>query len=349
MNLPLESSLANSKLEQQRDWLDLHNPFELVSRVASMYYLEEKSQIEVAKELGLSRQKVQRLLQQAKDQRIVEIHVHSVPILHVELERKLKELFGLQDVVIAPYHPDENYRRYSVARAAADYLERNLKDCSVVAIGLGRNTRETANFFRPTRQYDATFVSAMGGSPSLGAEINPSEICLKFASRIGRKAEILYAPAYLETRRAHDMLIAQETVKRTMDLARNADIALMGIGTATDDSILVQAGCLSLSEARRLRDMGVVGELLGNHYNEQGERVESDLNGRMISLSLDELRKIPLTIAVASEMEKSRAVLGALRTRALRTLIVECKLAVEVLRLAGALDTIKAEETLLGL
>src|SRR5271157_1051972 len=245
MNQPLASSLTNSRLEQQRDWLDLHNPFELVSRVASMYYLEEKSQIEIAKALGLSRQKIQRLLQQAKDQHIVEIHVHAVPILHIELERKLKEIFGLQDVVIAPFHPDENYRRSSVARAAADYLERNLKDGSVVAVGLGRSTSLTADFFRPARQYDATFVSAMGGSPSLSASINPSEICLKLASRIGRKAEILYAPAYLETRRAHDMLIEQETVKRTMDLARNADIALMGIGTASDESILVQAGCLS--------------------------------------------------------------------------------------------------------
>ena len=70
-------------------------------------------------------------------------------------------------MVIAPSHPDENYRRYSVARAAAAYLERNLKDGSVVAIGLGRNSSETANYFHPARPYDVTFVAAMGGSPFL--------------------------------------------------------------------------------------------------------------------------------------------------------------------------------------
>lgn len=347
MNQVHEITFTNSEVDPNKDWLDLREPFELLSRVASMYYLEDKPQIKIAEELRLSRQKVQRLLKQAKDQHIVEIHVHAVPVLHMELENKLKELFGLQDVVIAPSHPDESYRRYSVARAAAAYLERNLKDGSVVAIGLGRNTSETATCFQPSRWYDVTFVSAMGGSPLLGASTNPNEICAKFASRSGGKAEFLYAPAYLESRRVHDMLVDQETIKRTLNLARDADIALMGIGTVSDDSILVQAGCLANSEAQRLRDLGVVGEILGNHYNEQGQIVRSELNGRIISLSMTELHTIPLVIAVASEMDKSKAILGALRTKVIHTLIIECKLAVEILRLAGVTD-LHEEETHVG-
>ena len=178
--------------------------------------------------------------------------------------------------------------------------------------------------------------------------INPNEICIKFAARAGGKAEILYAPVYLETQRAHDMLIEQETIKRTMNLARQADIALMGIGTASDESILVQAGCLSISEIQRLREMGMVGELLGNYYNEYGKHVQNDLTKRIVSLGLAELRKIPLVIAVVSEFEKCKGVLGALRTGAIHTLIVECKLALEILRLAGVTD-LKEQDTKLGL
>ena len=48
------------------------NFFEFLIRLASLYYLEGKTQAKVAQELGISRQKVQRLLQQARELGIVE-------------------------------------------------------------------------------------------------------------------------------------------------------------------------------------------------------------------------------------------------------------------------------------
>ena len=65
-------------------------------------------------------------------------------------------------------------------------------------------------------------------------------------------------------------------------------------------------------------------------------------------MSLADLRNIPLVIAVASEAEKSKAILGALRTKAIKTLIIECQLAMDILRLAGVKD-LKEEDSLLGL
>jgi len=329
------------------DQLDHHSLFDLLSRVASLYYLEEKTQEEIGRELGLSRQKVQRLLRQAREQRIVEIHVHAVPVLHMELENKLKATFHLRDAIVAPSHPDEQRCRDSVAQAAASYLERHLSAGSVVAVGLGRNTDAVSKFIRPPQQIDCTFVSAMGGSPHLGASINPNEVCSKLAARTGGRVQLLYAPAYVESRRVRDMLLTQETISQTMVMARQANIALMGLGTPNDDSILVQAGCLSLAEARRLRDIGAVGEILGNFFDKDGRSVSSDLDGRLIGLSLNDLRQIQMVIAVASEAEKSQAMLGALRTGVIRTLVTECQNAVTVLRLAGVTD-LEEEKTLLG-
>ena len=126
-------------------WAETGTSFELLSHVARLYYLEEKTQQQVGEELGFSRQKVQRLLQEARELRIVEIHVHSIPFLHTDLESKFKEIFPLEDVIIAPAHPDDQYRRYSVARAAGAYLERVLSSGMIVAVGLGRNASQIAN------------------------------------------------------------------------------------------------------------------------------------------------------------------------------------------------------------
>src|SRR5512140_1097596 len=124
-----------------------HIDFELLSRIAARYYLEDRTQAEIAGEFGLSRQKVQRLIRRAREQGIVEIHVHSVPVLHIELESKLRATFGLQDALVATSHPDEAMSRRHVARAAAEYLERHIAGESVVAVGLGRNTSLVADLF----------------------------------------------------------------------------------------------------------------------------------------------------------------------------------------------------------
>ncbi len=333
-----------SSQKNQSNWDDRHIRFELLARIASLYYLEEKTQDEIAHELGLSRQKVQRLLRQAREKRIVEIHVHAIPVHHLQLETRLKEIFGLSDAVVAPYHPDEEQARYSVAQAAASTLERRLKEDSIVAVGLGRNTSEVANFFHPARAFGCTFVSAMGGSPQTGTRYNPNEICTRFATHSGSRAQLLYAPAYVANREFRDMLLAQEAIQATIQIARRADIGVMGIGAANDDSILTQAGCQTVEEVRQLRSVGAVGEILGNYFDLEGRKVSADLDERVISLSLSELQAVPQVIAVASEREKVRALLGALRTRVINTLVTNCDLAIDVLRLAGVQNLEEEQE-----
>jgi DNA-binding transcriptional regulator LsrR (DeoR family) len=327
---------------------DNHELFQILSRVATLYYLEEKTQSEVAKELKLSRQKVQRLLRQARELGIVEIHVHSIPVLHVEQEARLKAIFNLEDVVVAPAHPDEYRSRLSVARAAANYLAGNLREGYVVAVGLGRNTSEVANALHLTNLVNCTFVSAMGGSPYIGEAINPNNITSLLASRAGGTAQPIYAPAYVESQRARNILLSEQAVRESLGMAKNADMAIVGIGTPDDDSILVRAGVISIAEVRRLRDANAVGELLGNYFDEQGQEVNSDLKSRLIALSLADLKHIPKVVGVASEKEKTLAIYSALRSGVLKGLITDCDNAVRILDLAGVHD-LKEDATLLGI
>lgn len=317
--------------------------FQLLSRVATLYYLEEKTQNQVASELGLSRQKVQRLLKQARELGIVEVHVHSIPVLHADQEARLKEIFGLEDVIVAPSHPDESRRRLSVARAAASYLSRHLRDGLVVAVGLGRNTSEVANALHVNSAVDCTFVSAMGGSTYIGEAINPNNITSLLATRAGGKARHLYAPAYVESESARNLLVGQQVVREPLELARNADMAVVGIGTPDDESILVRAGVISVTEARRLRKANAVGEVLGNYFDEEGREVSSELHERLIALTLKDLKRIPKVVGVASEEEKSLAIYSALRNGVLKGLVIDCDNSARILQMAGALDSTDAD------
>ena len=308
------------------------NFLEFLTNMASLYYLEGKTQVEVARALGLSRQKVQRLLRQARDLGIVEIKIRSLTAVSLDLEKKLKNNFGLQNAFVAASFPDENERRRSVAKAAAGYLERYLSDGMVVTVGMGRNTGEIPEFYHPSRSINCTFVSAMGSSPHVGESINPNDICQRLAAKSGGRAFHLHAPAYVESEGVRDILYAQEAVGPILKKAKKADIAIVGIGTPSEDATLVRMDCISTIEARQLAKSGAVGDLLGTFFNEDGRLIDPEEHVHLVGLTLENLRSIPTVIAVVSEKGKSKAILGALRTGVIHVLVTDSDNAMEVLR-----------------
>ncbi len=80
--------------------------FELLARIAHRYYIDGRTQEEVAREFGLSRPKAQRLLERARWTGVVDIHVEAPPWLHLELEAQVRERFGLAEVIVSPARPE---------------------------------------------------------------------------------------------------------------------------------------------------------------------------------------------------------------------------------------------------
>jgi DNA-binding transcriptional regulator LsrR (DeoR family) len=300
-----------------------HDEFELLARIAHRYYADGLTQEAVGREFGLSRPKVQRLLDRARATSVVDIRVSAPPWLHLDLERELRERFHLVEAIVAPARPDPVGQRAEVARAAARFLERRLTDGAVVAVSHGRDTGDVPRFFRPALRMDVTFVSAMGGSPLADSPTNPNEIVRSLAARCGGHAVELYAPAYVESVEMRDQLLRQSAVADTLRVAAGASIALVGIGGVDDACTMVRTGCFSIEEIRRLRAAGAVGDVLGNYVDVAGSRLESAETARLVGLSLDELHAVGTVVVVASESEKPFAILGALRTGVVDVLVVD--------------------------
>jgi len=208
-----------------------------------------------------------------------------------------------------------------------------LSDNSVVTVGMGRNTGDIPDFFYPSRSLHCTFVSAMGSSPHVRESINPNNICQKLAANSKGRAVYLHAPANVESKQVRDILLAQEAIGPIIKQAKKADIAVIGIGTPSEDATLVRMDCVSKTEAKRLAESGVAGDLLGTCFDEDGQVIATDMHGRLVGLTLEDLRHISTVIAVVSERGKSRAILGALRTGVIHILITETDNAMEVMRL----------------
>lgn len=307
---------------------------ELLARIAHRWYLDDRTQTEIAHEFGLSRPKVQRLLVRARRTGVVQIHIEAPLGVDLGLEARLIDAFGLTDAIVSPSAADPESQRSAVARAAAGYLERRLVDGTVVAVSHGRDIGAIPRHYRPAAPVDGIFASAMGGSPTIDLPTNPNEICRALAERSGGRAESLFAPAYVESTEVRDSLHAQAAVANVLRTAAAAELALVGIGGTDDGCTMVRSGCLDVAEITRLREQGAVGDVLGNYVDLQGDLIASPHNDRLIGLTVDDLRRIPNVVAVVSGAEKPRATLGVLRAGIVDVLIVDETNARTVLDLA---------------
>ncbi|EGI6118115.1 sugar-binding transcriptional regulator [Salmonella enterica subsp. enterica serovar Luciana] len=293
--------------------------YELLTEIAVAYYCDEITQEEIANKFGLSRIKVGRLLKRAKEEGIVEINVRYHPVFSTQLEKQLKERFPISRALIALDHHDEEEQRRQVASLVSAYLNNVLKDNVVVAVGQGRNVASVAESSGVIQGRDCRFICGIGGTHRPGDVINADHISRLLAKKFGGSSESLYAPAYVENIQLKELLLHNGTIKETLDRARKADIALVGIGDMNEESYMVKLGWFTPHEINDASlNQGVIGDIAGyDFFNARGEHVNTVMDNRVIGLSVEELRQIPCVIAIASENTKAMAIMGALRTGAI--------------------------------
>jgi len=287
----------------------------LLAEIARRYYVAGETQDAIARALDLSRMKVNRMLREAQEDGLVEIRVRFHSSHTRDIERELREEFGLKHLLVALEAQSLDQQRTNVAMLVNHFLESNLRENLVVAVGMGRNVAAVADLQVSRTFQSITFVSGSGGATEAEAAGNADHICRSLARRFGGTAATLYSPAFVPDAALREALMQHETVRRTLNLARSADYALIGIGDLGPDSHMVRMGWFSPEELRRAQNAGIVGDIMGyDFFDIDGKPRNQELGGRFIGLSREDLNRIGNTIAIASEPNKSRAILGALRT-----------------------------------
>jgi DNA-binding transcriptional regulator LsrR (DeoR family) len=309
---------------------------DLTTEIAALYYADEVTQEELSQRFGMSRAKIGRLLKRAREEGIVEIRVRAHRGVSVEIEQEFIRRFCIDQLIVAPDHRDLDQQRAGLAALVAAYLNL-LRDGMIVAVGMGRNVGAVADGIVSPNQRSVTFVSAIGGSLRAGEIMNPDHIGRRLAARFGGESETLYAPALVDSPTVRAALMQNETVRQTLDRARRADIALIGVGDLSEDSNMVRMGWFTPQEITKARLSGTIGDMMGyDFFDIQGNPTSAPLQERIMGLTTSELRRIPNVIAIASESTKAAGILGALRTGTINTLATSLSNAHTVLSLDDA-------------
>jgi DNA-binding transcriptional regulator LsrR (DeoR family) len=306
-----------------------------LAQIASMYYEQELTQNEIAAQLGLSRVKVYRLLKQARAEQVVQITINWPVERDLELEKLLVQTFGLKEaMVLKTVSPDHTPTLQLLGQLGAYYLERVLVDGSTMTVCLGRSTYEVINAIRPGFQAKVRVAQAMGSMPFTMQELDSAALANQLAQKLGGDVLYLSSPLIADSPEAAKILRRQREIERTLAAARQADVALLGIGNL-DPAIsgFVKAGFITPDELTALTAAGAVGDMAGQIYTVTGELHPCEYNQRVIGVNFEELCQISLTIAVAGGKEKAQAILGGLRTCTIKIFCTDDQTAREVLKL----------------
>jgi DNA-binding transcriptional regulator LsrR (DeoR family) len=308
---------------------------ELLAQIASMYYEQEMTQTAIASELGLSRVKVYRLLKQAKENHVVQIKINWPTVRDKSLEERLRQQFGLKEaLVLKTTSPNSPSILYRLGQLGARYLERILEDGMTLAICLGSATYEVINAISPDFQAKIRVAQAMGSMPFAMQELDSAALARQLAQKLGGEVLYLSSPLMADSPEDAEVLRSQTEIKRTLEAARQADVALVGIGNLDPArSGFVKAGVITPTELTALVADSAVGDVAGQIFTISGELHPCQYNQRIIGITFEELCQIPTTIAVARGREKAKAILGGLRTCVPKILCTDDQTAHEVLSL----------------
>lgn len=281
------------------------------------------SQVDIAKKLGLSTATVSRLLQKARLAGIVRIEVLDLSSSE-DLSDALIDGLKLRNAAVIDT-PSSNVLSALAAPVGSLLQQAGLRSGSTLGIGWGRAVREVTLAGLPQLPGIAT-IALNGGMQQAAPHFQINEFVRQAAEQMGGTPHFLHAP-YISSSELRDAFLADPTVQQVTSLWNQLDAAIVGVGlthqASPSEATAALPGERALSHA--------AGDVLRHYVTEAGEILHWDGEERMMAASPEQLRRIPLCIAVAATPAKAPGIIGAARSGMINALVTDANTAQAIL------------------
>lgn len=298
---------------------------DILFRVAWMYYQEGMTQQAIARQLDITRFKVMDYLARAKAEGIVKISLKGAPFNCLSIEQQLKDRYGLRDAVVIPAPGEGGQLKVMLGQACAQYLSETLQPETLLGTAWGTTVFQVGVHMQSQPEKQISVITLLGGLTysKLSVILNPFDVAIKMADKLGGYCHFILAPAIVDSPEIRVALMSDNRVVNSLEMAGSVDVALVGLGDTTKDAAMVKTGFLGAETLEELKAKGAVGDILGRYYDIGGRHVPSELDQRVLGLTLEQLKKIKTVIAVAGGESKVAPIAGALQGRYCNVLVTD--------------------------
>ncbi|PLW75946.1 sugar-binding transcriptional regulator [Cohaesibacter celericrescens] len=304
------------------------SPMDLAARAAWLSFVGGLTQDQIANELGISRQRAQRLVARAGTQGLIHVRIEHKIADCLELERSLKNKFDLKHAWVSPGLGAETDALTGLAPFAANIIEHMFAttEPQCFAVGTGRTLRMMVKHIHPVNGSVHKLVSLIGNVAPDGSA-SMYEAIMRLAEKTSSKYYPMPAPVIAQSLEERDLYVSLPHVKATKKMAEGSDLAIVGIGQMGEKAPLFLDGFLTKDEHQSLQAAGAVGEICGQVFDKDGLFIDHPLNQRVVSTRVGTM---PVYCIAAGE-GKIPALRAALKGGLLTGLITDEHTAIKLL------------------
>jgi DNA-binding transcriptional regulator LsrR (DeoR family) len=309
----------------------MDNEESLVIKTAWYYYLENMTQQKISEKLGISRMRVIKLLEKARQDGVIQFKIRQDSAQRMRVERRLIDQWELKDAFVVPSSPTDGSINHTVALAAAMYIGDRLTENTFINMGYGDTPSRILNSLATNAEHPISVVSLTGGV-SYYLPNTQSNV-------FNAKLYLIPAPLLVSS---HEMVTAMQQEPSVREISRMVQLASMtvvGIGGMSDEATILTSGILSKNDFLYLSMQGAVGDILSHFIDKDGNLVHTNVEDRLLSTPLKTLQELDNVIGVAAGPAKVDPIRAALRGKYLDVLITDEDTALQLIDSEGIIDS----------
>lgn len=280
----------------------------LAAAVARRHLIDGESKVDLATSLGISRFKVARLLEAARESGMVRIEVVSPLGIDTDRSARLREALGLEHCVVVPGSGAQ--ADPGVSAAAAALLSEVVTDKDVLGLPWSRSVSRMVDALESLPRIPVVQLSGAMVTPE---EDSSSVDVVRRAARIaGGGRHVFYSPLLLDDAASAEVMRRQPPVREALDRVADVTLAVIGLGAWTPGTSTIH-DVLKPADRRAVARSGAVGEAAGVFFDADGALVDTPLTGRIVGLTGEQLHGIRHVIGIAHGADKVEAIAAAVR------------------------------------
>lgn len=292
-----------------------------LSTVARRYYVERQTKSRIAEDLGISRFKVARLLDQAVEAGVVRFEIAEPADLDSALSEAVRARFALNSaLVLAGGDLPASALVTPIGTVAARLLEEILVPGQILGVAWGRTLAAAAR--ASSRLPAVDVVQAAGSMAGLDYSLNSVELVHRLAEASGGDAYPIYGPMWVEDPMLAEQLRNEPSVARTLARQQAIDVLVVGIGSWDPPNSLLH-DTFPDSWRSEAKARGVCADLCATLIDPDGAAIPSALDDAGLAIGTELLRRIPNVVGVGGGVEKAGAIAAVLRGGWIDTLITD--------------------------
>jgi len=294
-----------------------------ISKIARLYYVGNLTQQEIADNLNISRTKVSRYLDKAREEGIVEIKINSPQEDYTDLEYEIEKRYKLKECVVVPTYDTREEILRDMADELAEMFNRIIKDGDYFGIGWGTSLKSIADYLNLRMKVDIKVVPLIGGIGKVGTGIHTNSVARTLANKFGGVSYMINSPAILDSSEAKEIIQNDSNTREITEMSGRVSTAMVGMSDIGPQSTLIKNGNFKVEEFNYLDSLGVVGDMNLIFIDENGKYIQNEINERIITTPIERIKKIENVIGIGFGDRKLKVILGALRGRIINILLTD--------------------------